>query len=128
MVTTRNKALTKREHEARKAVLVAEMTEDFMKEILDGNGYSGIVASAAGVGMGGFVLGGGYGLESRIYGLAIDNVVGLEVVLPNGEVNQVKEGDDLFWALCGAGGGNIGVVTSMEYKVYPSHDIKWAGE
>ena len=103
-------------------------TEDFMTKILDGNGYSGVVASAAGVGMGGFVLGGGYGLESRMYGLAIDNLVGLEVVLPDGELNQVKEGDDLFWALCGAGGGNIGVVTSMEYKIYPSHDIKLAGE
>jgi hypothetical protein len=103
-------------------------TEDFMKEVLDNNGYSGIVASAAGVGMGGFILGGGYGLQSRMYGLAIDNVLGLEVVLPSGEVKEVEEDDDLFWALCGAGGGNIGVVTSMEYQVYPSHDIKLAGK
>ena len=103
-------------------------TEDFMKEVLNDNGYSGIVASAAGVGMGGFVLGGGYGLQSRMYGLAIDNVVGLQVVLPSSEIRKVKEGDDLFWALLGAGGGNIGVVTSMEYQVYPSHDIKLAGE
>jgi len=101
-------------------------TEDFMKEVLDNNGYSGIVASAAGVGMGGFILGGGYGLQSRMYGLAIDNVLGLEVVLPSGEVKEVEEDDDLFWALCGAGGGNIGVVTSMAYQVYPSHDIKLA--
>jgi len=101
-------------------------TEDFMKQVLDGYGYSGIVASAAGVGMGGFVLGGGYGLQSRMYGLAIDNVLGLKAVLPTGEIMEVKEGDDLFWALCGAGGGNIGVVTSIEYKVYPSHDIKLA--
>jgi len=101
-------------------------TEDFMREVLDENGFSGIVASAAGVGMGGFVLGGGYGLQSRMYGLAIDNVMGLEVVLPTGEIKNVKEGDDLFWALRGAGGGNIGVVTSIEYKVYPCHDIKLA--
>lgn len=103
-------------------------TEDFMEKILNENGYSGIVASAAGVGMGGFVLGGGYGLQSRMYGLAIDNVVGLQVVLPGGEMKKVKEGDDLFWALLGAGGGNIGVVTSMEYQVYSSHDIKLAGK
>jgi len=100
--------------------------EDFMKEVLDENGFSGIVASAAGVGMGGFVLGGGYGLQSRMYGLAIDNVLSLEVVLPDGEMKKVKEGDDLFWALRGAGGGNIGVVTSIEYEVYPCHDIKLA--
>lgn len=103
-------------------------TEDFMKEVLDVNGYSGIVASAAGVGMGGFVLGGGYGLQSRMYGLAIDNVLGLEVVLPSGELKEVKQGDDLFWALCGAGGGNIGVVTSIQYQIYPSHDMKLAGK
>lgn len=101
-------------------------TEDFMKEVLDNNGYGGIVASAAGVGMGGFILGGGYGLQSRMYGLAIDNVVGLEVVLPSGEIKEVKQDDDLFWALCGAGGGNIGIVTKLEYRVYPSHDIKLA--
>ena len=103
-------------------------TEDFMKDVLDAHGYSGIVASAAGVGMGGFVLGGGYGLQSRMYGLAIDNVISLQVVLASGEIKHVKEGDDLFWALRGSGGGNIGVVTSMEYQVYPSHDIKLAGK
>jgi len=101
-------------------------TEDFMKQVLDGNGYSSVVANAAGVGMGGFVLGGGYGLQSRMYGLAIDNVQSLQVVLASGELKEVKEGDDLFWALLGAGGGNTGVVTSMEYQVYPSHDIKLA--
>jgi len=74
--------------------------------------------------MGGFILGGGYGLQSRMYGLAIDNLVGMQVVLTNGQTTHVVEGDDLFWALRGSGGGNIGVVTSFDYKVYPSSDIK----
>ena len=60
-----------------------------MKQVLDNHGYSGIVASAGGVGMGGFVLGGGYGLQSRMYGLGIDNVVGMNVVLTNGQVKDV---------------------------------------
>uniref|UniRef100_A0A7S4EIE8 FAD-binding PCMH-type domain-containing protein n=1 Tax=Pseudo-nitzschia australis TaxID=44445 RepID=A0A7S4EIE8_9STRA len=101
-------------------------TEEFMKNVLDANGYSGIVASAAGVAMGGYVSGGGYGLQSRMYGLAIDNVVSLQVVLASGEIKKVRDGDDLFWALRGGGGGNIGVVTSIEYRVYPSRDIKLA--
>lgn len=101
--------------------------EDFMKTVLDEYGYSSIVASAGGVGMGGFILGGGYGLQSRMYGLAIDNVVSLNVTLPSGESKEnVRDGNDLFWALLGSGGGNIGVVTSFEYRVYPSLDIKLA--
>ena len=57
-----------------------------MKIVLDANGYGGIVASAAGVAMGRYVSSGGYGLQSRMYGLAIDNVVSLQVVLANGEI------------------------------------------
>ena len=112
--------------------------EDFMKNVLDEHGYSGIVASAGGIGMGGFILGGGYGLQSRMYGLAIDNVVSLDVVLASGETRMdVKKNEnddddddnhDLFWALRGSGGGNIGVVTSFKYRVYPSLDIKLAGK
>lgn len=99
-------------------------TKQFMKEILDEHGYSGVVASAANVGMGGFVLGGGYGLQSRMYGLAIDNVVRFKAVLTNGTEKVVEEGDDLFWALRGGGGANFAVVTETEYRVYPSKDIK----
>jgi FAD/FMN-containing dehydrogenase len=76
--------------------------------------------------MGGFVLGGGYGYQSRMYGLGIDNVLRIKVVLTNGDVKEVEEGDDLFWALRGAGGGNLGVVTEVEYRVYPSKDMKLA--
>ncbi|KAG7368015.1 oxidoreductase, oxygen dependent, FAD-dependent protein [Nitzschia inconspicua] len=98
--------------------------EEFMKESLYERGFSSIVASAGEVGMGGFILGGGYGLQSRMYGLAIDNVVEMQVVLTNGQTKDVTKGDDLFWALRGAGGGNFGVVTSLGYRVYPSSDIK----
>ena len=74
--------------------------------------------------MGGFVLGGGYGLMSRMYGLAIDNVVGMKVATTDGKLQDVENGSDLFWGLRGAGGGNLGVVTSFDYRVYPTHDIK----
>jgi hypothetical protein len=100
--------------------------EQFLHDVLDQGGYGGVVAEAAGVAMGGFILGGGYGFQSRMYGLGIDNVVQIRVVLTNGVVKDVEEGDDLFWALRGAGGGNLGVVTEVIYRVYPSKDMKLA--
>ena len=99
-------------------------TEQFMQEVLYEHSYGGIVPSAADVGMGGFVLGGGYGLQSRLYGLAIDNVVRVEAVLINGTQVVLENGDDLFWGLLGSGGANFAVVTNIEYRVYPSNDIK----
>lgn len=100
--------------------------EIFQRKILDEKGYTSIVADAAHIGLGGFVLGGGYGLLSRKYGLAIDNVVRLRVVLIDGYVKDVYRGDDLFWACLGSGGTNFGIVTEMEYKVHKTTDMKLA--
>ncbi len=68
----------------------------------------------------GYTLGGGYGLSSRSFGLACDNLISAELVLATGEVVQAndKENPDLYWALRGAGGGNFGVVTSLEYQLH----------
>ena len=118
--------------------------EDFMNQVVAKEGYSGIVPSsygASGVGMIGFTLGGGYGWQSRMYGLAIDNVRSVDVVLASGEIRTKvsphstntttnttnADNTDLFWSLCGSGGGTIAVVTSIDYEVYPSHDIKLQG-
>jgi FAD/FMN-containing dehydrogenase len=98
--------------------------EEFLRQVLDQHGYAGVVADGARVGMGGFVLGGGYGDLSRKYGLGSDTVVRLKVVLTNGVVTNVEPGDDLFWALRGAGGANLGVVTELEVRVYPCEDMK----
>lgn len=98
--------------------------EDFQQEILDQSRYASIVADAARITMGGFVLGGGYGLLSRKRGLGMDNVIRLRVVLTNGLIRDVYQDDDLFWAVLGSGGTNFGVVTELEYRVYPSRDLK----
>jgi len=74
------------------------------------------------VGVVGAVLGGGYGVLGRYYGLAADHLVSARVLLADGQTVRASkdENPDLFWALRGAGGGNFGVVLSMELRTRPS--------
>ncbi|HET6297692.1 MAG TPA: FAD-binding oxidoreductase [Kribbella sp.] len=76
------------------------------------------------VGVGGLTLTGGIGWKVRKYGLALDSVVGAEVVTADGEVVQAtaEENPELFWALRG-GGGNFGIVTAFEFVAHPTADV-----
>lgn len=78
-------------------------------------------------GIGGLILGGGYGWLSGKRGLVIDVLVEAAVVLPNGEIAKAseKENTDLFWALRGAG-QNFGVVAEFVLQAYDQGDV-WAG-
>ena len=70
-------------------------------------------------GIAGLTLGGGFGWLTRKYGMTVDNLVSVDVVTADGErVTASNETHaDLFWAVRG-GGGNFGVVTRFEFKLY----------
>jgi FAD/FMN-containing dehydrogenase len=87
-------------------------------------GLSGLSGSSAEVGVVGYTLGGGHGWLARKHGLACNSVVGVDVVTADGQHLRVDHENepDLFWALRG-GGGNFGVVTALEFGLYPVPEL-----
>lgn len=85
-------------------------------------GEAGLAISSgdtSSVGVGGLTLGGGIGWMVRAWGLAVDQLVGAQVVTAAGEIVDVDADThpDLFWALRG-GGGNFGIVTRFDFEAH----------
>lgn len=80
-------------------------------------GGSGTVGAS-----GGWVTGGGHSFASPTYGLGVDNVVQMRVVLPNGTYVTANrcQNQDLFFAMRGAGGGTFGVLMETTSKLHPA--------
>ncbi|KAI0526513.1 putative 6-hydroxy-D-nicotine oxidase [Xylaria bambusicola] len=88
----------------------------------DKYGVSAVGGECKGVGVtGGYIQGGGHSPLSSIYGMGADQVLSIDIVLPNGRfiTADKKNHPDIFWAVRGGGGGTFGVVTSMTVKVHP---------
>jgi FAD/FMN-containing dehydrogenase len=84
------------------------------------HGLAGLAGSSPDVGVAGYSLGGGIGYLGRKHGIQTNSVTAIELVTPDGEQvrTDAQHDPDLFWALRG-GGGNFGVVTAIEFRLYP---------
>ncbi|WP_226041878.1 FAD-binding oxidoreductase [Natrinema sp. DC36] len=82
-------------------------------------GLATALGAVSQTGIAGLTLNGGYGHLSREHGLALDNLVSVDIVTADGQVRTASEkrNEDLFWAVRG-GGGNLGVVSAFEYDLH----------
>jgi FAD binding domain/Berberine and berberine like len=80
-------------------------------------------------GAAGLTLGGGFGRLGRRFGLACDNAASFDIVTADGHILRAndKENPDLYWGLRG-GGGNFGVVTSIEYRLHDMDPVILGGD
>jgi FAD/FMN-containing dehydrogenase len=83
-------------------------------------GLAALHGSSPDVGIAGYSLGGGMGWLARKYGLQTNSVTAMELVTADGRAARVdaENEPELFWALRG-GNGNFGLVTAIEFAVYP---------
>lgn len=90
--------------------------------VLAGAGRCLPAGSCPTVGIAGLTLGGGLGVLSRKYGLTCDNLASARVVTSEGSLRTAAPDSepDLYWALRGGGGGNLGIVTSFTFSTVPA--------
>ncbi|KAI0251578.1 hypothetical protein BJV78DRAFT_1126057 [Lactifluus subvellereus] len=93
---------------------------------LDGTGLNVVGGRVRGVGVAGFILGGGYSWKTSQFGLTIDTVVSFELVLPDGTIQTVtSQNEDLWFGLRG-GFNNFGIVTKFVLNAHPQ-GLVWGG-
>ena len=71
-------------------------------------------------------LGGGFGRYQGFFGLVLDNIVEMDVVLADGSLVKVSDSShaDLYWGMRGAG-HNFGIVTKFKYRIYDNPAPSW---
>jgi FAD/FMN-containing dehydrogenase len=94
---------------------------DDIQTALRGKGVAFVSGTCPTVGISGHVMGGGYGLLARTYGLACDNLKAITLVTAAGTVVSASQNanPDLFWACRGGGGGSLGITTEFVFAVHP---------
>jgi hypothetical protein len=84
------------------------------------HGLAAVLGFVSATGIAGLTLGGGFGYLTRRWGWTSDTVVGMDLVTAEGQLARASQSEnpDLFWGLRG-GGGNFGVVTGIDYALFP---------
>src|SRR5512134_510103 len=88
------------------------------------HGLAALAGSSPDVGVVGYTLGGGLGWLARKHGIGANQVTAVELVTADGRfVRADREHEpDLFWAVRG-GGGAFGVVTAIEFNLFPRSEV-----
>ena len=110
--------------EARRVRVGAGVKWERVSPRLSELGLAALHGSSPDVGVAGYSLGGGMGWLARKHGLQTNSVTAIELVTADGRARRVDAANepDLFWALRG-GNGNFGVVTAIEFEVYPVEEL-----
>jgi FAD/FMN-containing dehydrogenase len=110
--------------EARRARVEAGVLWAEVSEAAAEHGLAALAGSSPDVGVVGYTLGGGLSWLGRKYGLAANSVTAVELINAEGEHVRVdrETEPDLFWALRG-GGGSFGLVTALEFDLYPIREV-----
>ncbi|WP_224367861.1 FAD-binding oxidoreductase [Hyalangium versicolor] len=98
----------------------AGMSQQAMWNLLgESQTYAFPLGTMGGVGIAGVLQGGGIGMLTRAFGLAIDQVLSIQLVTASGNVVEANAttNPDLYWALRGGGGGNFGIVTAFTLQL-----------
>nr|AGK29855.1 FAD-binding protein [Volvariella volvacea] len=105
--------------------LVVQSIMYVFKDMCDDNPLTGLPPKT---GVGGLVLGGGYGWLTGTHGLAIDNLAKVTVVTADGSIRSVSESEnpDLWFGIRG-GGCNFGVATEFVLKLHPQRRTVYSG-
>lgn len=76
--------------------------------------------SCQNTGVCGFSLGGGIGYLRRKYGLGIDNLLSVTMILADGNVVKIDKDNypDLFWGVRGSAGGSLGIIMDLTLKTH----------
>lgn len=98
---------------------------DKIMPILERYGLHVPLGACPGVGVAGFMQGGGYGFTSRAYGMNCDLVLEVTVILADGTIVRAnrQQNADLFWAIRGGTGNNFGVLLQIKYQLVPLRSV-----
>ena len=92
------------------------------------HGLIGLHGSSTDVGVVGYTVGGGLPVLGRAHGFAAEHVRGMEVVTADGALRRIdaEAEAELFALMCG-GKGNFGIVTALEFNLFPLGDFYGGG-